>query len=101
MSATFSTPRRGVFERSDKYRDLHRIALGTKPPGTFEDGIFVVAVLHHEKDVSNAAGSDFIWFKVKAVSYTSLRFGLGQVLIHISETLSSEATQSLPQPSRS
>lgn len=60
--------RRNLFERSDRYKDLHQIALTTKPAGAFEDDVFVVAVLHHEKDPTEAGGSDFIWFKVKRVS---------------------------------
>jgi hypothetical protein len=54
---------------SPGYLSLREIAATTKPAGDFENDVFAVAVLKHDRIPSAAiVGDDFIWFKVKAVS---------------------------------
>jgi hypothetical protein len=67
MAAPSSSAQCNLFERSDRYQQLRQIALTTKPPGDFDNEVFIVAVLNHKKDAANAAGNDFIWLKVKGV----------------------------------
>lgn len=96
-----STPSQGsVFERSDRYRDLNQIALETKPAGTFEGDVFAVAVLYHEKDASNAVGSDFIWFKVKSVGYifSTYKFCQFLTILFRSTQFQSSAKHTMPEP---
>jgi hypothetical protein len=57
----------------DQYVALLELAKTKKPEGTFEGEIYAAAVLLHDKLPSTCQpASDFIWFKVKAVSLYSL-----------------------------
>lgn len=61
-------------QRGEDYEKLHSIALKRKPDFELEEATFAIAILSHDKDLTNCEPSDFVWLKVKAVRAYHLHF---------------------------
>ena len=101
-------PPPSALNRGEDYKKLYAIALDNKPHFDLEDGTFALAILSHEKDVTNCESGDFVWIKVKSVSSTrGTRFSkMGYLAdeVHIVEALHDEVKgilfQKIWNPSR-
>ena len=54
----------------DNYKTLHQLAKTGKPEGAFDGDIYGAAILSHHKQPSSCEPIDFVWFKVKGVSFS-------------------------------
>ena len=62
------SPSVNLFEAGTEYKRVHAIALDNRPEVDLQKEEFAIAVLQHDKHSKAAVSSDFLWFKVKAVS---------------------------------
>jgi hypothetical protein len=66
------SPSSSLFEAGTEYRRLHAIALQNRPEVDLQNEEFAIAFLQHDKSSDAAVSSDYLWFKVKAVSSRTL-----------------------------